>query len=139
MAALFLFLLGKTFEALARKEAYKIGDYVVFGTTALVVFIVGDALINFLEGTSNPVSIILSLLLSTLVYFIFVSLGLFIRRAPLHSSSLTGAIVVDRTGVKIGKVRSVRKDSLIVERKEGSVVSFPLDRVKISGRRLVVH
>ncbi len=135
--SIFIFLLGKTLEALSKREAYKIGDYIIFGNTVLVFLIVGDALLNFLEGTGDLFATAVSVVTAVVLYYILTAVGLFLRRAPLFSKRVVGAVVVDRTGLVIGRVRAVREGEIIVERGRQRL-RFPLDRAKISERRIVV-
>ncbi|NPA86938.1 MAG: DUF373 family protein [Candidatus Diapherotrites archaeon] len=136
--SILLFLLGKSLEAIVRKEGYKVGDYLIFAAVSVTLFLIGDLLLNFLEGKGSLLEAAVTTALALLVYFSLSQLALVIKRAPLLSKKLVGASVYDRTGIKIGKVKRVREGEIVVE-KGRRTLRFPIERAKIVNGRVVIH
>ena len=138
--AVLVFLVGKSIEAFHRRESYKIGDYIIFGATVLVLLVTGDALINFLEGRGSAGLAAVTVIVSLVSYFLLAKLGGFIRKAVLYSKDVVGATLYDRTGVRMGKVRRVRpEDKVLVVERGRRTLRIPVERVRIEAGRLILQ
>ncbi len=137
--SLYIFLIGKAVEAVVRRESYKIGDYVLFGGIIFVLWLVGDVLLNFLEGHGSVAEVAVSVVVAVVGYYIAVEVGKLFRKAPLFSKNIVGSVLYDRLGIKLGKIKKVDPEAgfIVVERRR-TRVRYPISRLKIEGRRVVL-
>lgn len=139
MIGILLFLFGKSVEAYVWRVSYRIGDYIILGTTVFILYLIGDALLSFLEGRGSLFLALSIGVFSIIIYYGFAKLGSFIKKALLYSKAVEGATVFDRTGIKFGRVkRTLPEEHILVIERGRRAIKLPFSRFRIENGRLVV-
>lgn len=133
VVASFVLVLGKSLEAISKREGYRLGDLLIFFSTVLVLGIFADLFINFMKGLVTPYSAAVVVLVTSLFYLGALHLSRALRIGPVKGA--IGVLLFDRSGRPLGRIEKIKDRSVVLEGRKKREI--PIDRIKIVDRRLV--